>query len=311
MASKRPRGPAQRGGGLSQQPVHRRTGRRLVAPLLLVAGGLALAGVVAVVALRPPDARGDDPVAWATLKTPDVHALVFAPDDPSVLFFGHHDGLLESRDGGRTWQPTALSGTDAMNVRVASDGRIQIAGHEVYLESTDAGASWHPVPNDLPGMDLHAFAVDPADADHAWIFAVGFGLFETRDGGRHWELRQPGNWGHLAAYRNGDRTVLVAAGQEGLVRSTDGGGNWQRLTYPGAPLAGGVAAGADGSVLYAATGDGLRRSADQGQSWRETGFDGVALAVAVAPGNPMAVAVVDEATRFYRSPDGGTNWPPP
>jgi len=39
------------------------------------------------------------------------------------------------------------------------------------------------------GLDLHAFAVDPADADHAWTFAVGFGLFETTDAGRHWELR--------------------------------------------------------------------------------------------------------------------------
>jgi photosystem II stability/assembly factor-like uncharacterized protein len=266
--------------------------------------------VVAFFAFRPADV-GATPTAWATLNTADVHALAFAPADPNHLYFGHHNGLLESRDSGRTWQPASLSGADAMNVRIAGERRIQIAGHEVYLESIDGGASWQPVPNDLPGLDLHAFAVDPADGDHAWTFAVGIGLFETHDAGRHWELLQSGNWGYLASYRAGDTTALVAVGPEGLIRSVDDGATWQPLAYPGAPLAGGVAAADDGSVLYAATTDGLKRSADQGQSWEETGFAGVAVALAVAPGDPMAVVVVDDATRFYRSADGGASWPPP
>jgi photosystem II stability/assembly factor-like uncharacterized protein len=272
---------------------------------------VAIAAAIALWRFLPADGTGGrEPTAWATLGTADVHALAFG-DDGSHLYFGHHDGLLESRDGGRTWQPTSLSGADAMNVRVASPRRIQVAGHELYVESVDGGASWQPVPHDLPGLDLHAFAVDPADPDRAWTFAVGFGLFETRDAGRHWELRQPGNWGLLAAYRGADGTALVAVGQEGLVRSLDGGTTWQPLAYPGAPLAGGIAAAADGSALYAATGDGLRLSLDQGQSWQETGFAGVALALAVAPNDRFDVALVDRGTRFYRSPDGGASWPPP
>lgn len=278
--------------------------------MLLGAVAIALVGG-GYLALRS-ESRGDGfLVSWATLGASDVHALAFAPDDASHLYFGHHDGLLESRDGGRTWQPASLTGVDAMNVRTFVDGRIQIAGHEVYLESTDGGAAWQPVPNDLPGLDLHAFAADPADADHAWTFAVSFGLFETTDAGRHWLLRQPGNWGFLAAYRDGDQTALVAVGPEGLGLSLDAGASWQPLAYPGAPLTGGIAAAADGSVLYAATSAGLRRSTDQGQTWQATAFDGVALAVAVAPADPMDVALVDEATHFYRSPDGGTSWPAP
>jgi len=204
-----------------------------------------------------------------------------------------------------------LSGADAMNVTTTGGGRIQIAGHDVYLESTDGGATWQAVPNDLPGLDLHAFAVDPTDPDHAWTFAVGFGLFETIDAGRHWELREPGNWGYLTAYRHGDGVALVAVGPEGLVRSLDAGGSWEPLAYPGAPLAGGIAAAADGSALYAATSAGLRHSIDQGQTWSETGFDGVAMALAIAPEDPMDVLLVDEATRVYRSPDGGATWPAP
>lgn len=279
--------------------------------LLLAAAGLAVVGVVALFALRPGLGDGGGPYPWATLNTADVHALAFVPGDASHLYFGHHNGLLESRDGGRSWQPASLFGEDAMNVQIAGGSNIQIAGHEVYVESVDGGASWKPVPNDLPGLDLHAFAIDPADADHAWTFAVGFGLFETRDSGRHWVLRHPGNWGYLVAYRAAEVTALVAVGPEGLVRSLDGGSTWEPLAYPGAPLAGGIAAATDGSVLYAGTAAGLRRSTDQGQSWQATAFDRAAGAVAVAPDDSMDVAVVDESTRFYRSPDGGASWPAP
>lgn len=313
MAAKRKRMQDGRARGRKPARGHRpaasrRTDRRL---LLLVGAGVAVVGVIAFVAFGLGRGDGGGPVAWATLDTADVHALAFAPDDTQHLYFGHHGGLLESGDGGRSWQPASLSGSDAMNVKTSDGGRIQIAGHDVYLESTDGGATWQPVPNDLPGLDLHAFSVDPADPDHAWTFAAGFGLYETLDAGRHWELSQPGNWGFLAAYRDGDRTVLLAAGPEGLVRSLDAGTSWEPLTYPGAPLAGGVAASADGTALYAATSTGLRRSTDQGQTWSETGFVGVALALAIAPDDPMDVVIVDDATRVYRSPDGGATWPAP
>lgn len=266
--------------------------------------------LVALLLIRPWS-DGGDAVPWSTLGTADVHSLAFDPSDGSHLYFGHHGGLLESRDGGRSWQAAKVSGADAMNVGFSA-GRVQIAGHDVYLESIDGGTTWQPVPNDLPGLDLHAFAIDPGDPEHAWAFVAGFGLFETTDAGRHFTPRQSGNWAYLAAYREDDVAVLLAVGQEGLVRSRDSGTSWEPpLAYPGAPLAGGLAAAADGSSLYAATSAGLRRSTDGGASWQPTAFTGVALAVAVALGDPLEVAIVDEATRCYRSRDGGATWPGP
>lgn len=102
-------------------------------------GVLAAVGVGAYLLLGGEG--GSAPSAWATLGTADVHSLAFDPADPSHLYFGHHDGLLESRDGGQTWQPGALAGADAMNVRVGGGDLMQIAGHEVYLESQDGGRS--------------------------------------------------------------------------------------------------------------------------------------------------------------------------
>ena len=272
--------------------------------LLLVVAPIG--ALTAFVLLREPE-----PEPVATLGTADAHALAFDPRNADHVFFGHHGGLLESRDGGRTWIETTLSGADAMNVSTGSDGVVQVAGHELYMTSPDGGATWQPVETDLPGLDLHAFAADPADPDHAWTFAAGLGLFETTDGGAHWELRQQGNWAALAAYRSAETTVLLAIGPEGLASSSDAGATWSPLTYPGAPLSGGLAAAADGSAMYAATVDGLRRSDDGGASWQATSWDGPALAIAVAPSNSSLVALVDDRMNFYRSTDGGATWPGP
>ena len=275
--------------------------------------GLAVLGALAVtIALLQSRARPTtgEATAWTTLGTRDVHSLAFDPADAQHLYFGHHSGLLESHDGGRSWQPTGLAGADAMNVRLVGTTSLQIAGHNVYAETTDAGRTWVTVPNDLPGIDLHAFVVDPADPAHAWAYAVGFGLYESTDQGRHWALRQPGDWPVLTVTRIGGALTLLGLSADGLGASSDGGRTWRALASPAGELAS-LAATPDGSVILAGTTSGLARSLDGGQSWQPTAFGGVALTVAVAPSDQRVVALVDDSTRFFRSADGGTTWPGP
>ena len=279
--------------------------------LIVGAAILAAVGVVAVaVLLNSGSQEVGGATPWSTLRTADVHALAFDPLDPQHLYFGHHGGLLETRDGGRTWQATGLRGADAMNVAPPSEGFLQIAGHEVYKETTDGGRTWQDVPNNLPGLDLHAFVTDPADPSRAWTFAVGFGLFETVDRGRTWELRQPGNWGALTAFSEAGRTVLAGVGSSGLGRSDDGGRTWTPLAQPGGQVIS-LASSSDGTTLYAGTAEGLSRSTDGGRSWSATALETVSITVAVYPADPNVVAVVDDETRFFRSSDGGQTWPGP
>lgn len=295
----------------------RRTARQQPPPLpwwqsrraaVAFVGGVAAVAFLVYVALSIGSTGSA--TSWATLGTADVHSLAFDPADSQHLYFGHHNGLLESRNGGRSWQPTALVGADAMNVQVGPNTAFQIAGHNLYLETTDGDNTWQPVPNDLPGLDLHAFATDPANSDHAWAYAVGFGLFETMDRGRRWDQRQPGDWPVLEAFQNGDNTFLIGVSRSGLVSSTDGGRTWSSLASPGGQVAS-LAAAPDGSVIYAGTSTGLTRSTDLGATWQATAFSGRAVTAAVAPSSSQVVAVVDEQTRFFRSDDGGATWPGP
>jgi photosystem II stability/assembly factor-like uncharacterized protein len=279
---------------------------------MLVAGvSVAAVGIVAFVLIAGGGQQTvDGATVWATLGTRDVHSLAFDPADAQHLYFGHHNGLLESRDGGRTWQATGLGGADAMNVRPGSGPALQIAGHNVFEETADGGRTWSQVPNDLPGLDLHAFAVDPADPAHAWAYAVGFGLFESTDRGRHWQQRQAGEWPVLTVFRTSGTTTLLGLSAEGLGKSADGGRTWQPLGAPGGQIAS-LTATRDGSVILSGTTNGLYRSTDGGASWEPTGFRGVAVTVAVAPSVPTAIGVVDDRTRFFRSDDAGATWPGP
>lgn len=280
-------------------------------PLVVGAAALAAVGIAAVAVLVNSGSQaGGGATSWSRLGTADVHSLAFDPEDANHLYFGHHDGLLESTDGGRSWQPTGLRGADAMNLAPPSAGFLQIAGHNVYMETTDGGRTWQDVPTNLPGLDLHAFVADPADPAHAWTFAVGFGLFETRDRGRTWELRQSGGWAALMAFAEGGRAVLVGVGQSGLARSEDGGMTWMVLGQPRGQIAS-LAASLDGKTLYAGTTEGLSRSLDGGRTWTSTAFEGVAVTVAAYRPDPTTVAVVDDKTRFFRSADGGQTWPGP
>jgi photosystem II stability/assembly factor-like uncharacterized protein len=277
-------------------------------------GGVAVAAVALVALAVVLNASGQATVggatAWSTLGTRDVHSLAFDPTNPQHLYFGHHGGLLETKDGGRSWQGTSLSGADAMNVAPPVGGFFQIAGHKVYMETADGGQTWQDVPNDLPGLDLHAFVADPADPSHAWAFDVGFGLFETTDKGRTWELRQPGGWGALTSFVESGKTVLVGVGSTGLGRSDDGGRTWTALGQPKGQLAS-LAASSDGAVMCAGTSAGVSRSTDGGRTWTPTALEAVGVTVAVYPKDPNVVGVVDDKTRFFRSTDGGASWPRP
>lgn len=274
-----------------------------------VAGIVAVAaGAIAIaVFLRAPGSSV--PTAWARLGSEDVHSLSFVGDDLDRLLFGHHGGLSESRDGGRTWQPLPTT-ADAMAMRPAADGSIVIAGHEVFTASQDGGQTWQPITADLPSLDIHGFTRDPEDPARMWAYLATGGLWESTDAGERWTRVRDDNVLFPLAIDRGGMTRLLGVDVNGLVASDDGGRSWTPLgappTYPMTALA----ATTDGAILYAGSPDGLFRSEDGGRTWAETSFSGSPFAIATST-DGTTVAVVARTTEFFRSPDRGNSWPGP
>jgi photosystem II stability/assembly factor-like uncharacterized protein len=275
----------------------------------LVVGGAVIAlvaiGAIAYFVWPPPTPVA--PVAWTTFDSEDVHSLAFVGDDEQHLLFGHHGGLEETRDGGRTWSSLPLR-LDAMSLSLGTDASIVIAGHEVFAASRDGGQTWSPIVTDLPSLDIHGFTRDPADPARMWAYLATGGLWVSTDYGARFTSVRDDNVLYPTAVAVGTTTRLFGVDASGLIVSDDGGRRWTGLGEPPTYPMTAFAASADGAVLYAGAPNGLLRSSDGGRTWSTTGYGGSALAVATTP-DGLSVGVVSQATEFFRSSDGGATWP--
>ena len=280
-------------------------------PTAVIAGAAvvvaAAIGLAALLLLRP--AVSDAPIAWAKFGSADVHSLAFVGDDTQHLLFGHHGGLEETKDGGRTWSRLPVR-DDAMSMSPASDASIVIAGHDVFVASRDGGQTWAPIKGDLPSLDIHGFTRDPADPVRMWAYLAIGGLWESTDSGAHFQRVRDDNVLFPTAVRDGTTTRLFGVDANGLSASDDGGRTWTGLVSPPTFPMIAFAASVDGRVLYAGATDGLFRSGDGGRSWAKTRYSGSAFAIATTA-DAHTVAVVNRETEFFRSADGGATWPAP
>ena len=110
-----------------------------------------------------------------------------------------------------------------------------------------------------------------------------------------------------------DQTVVLAS-RGLLLRSTDGGGTWNRLTRGldnRSQLESVAFAGTSGRDLYAVSGDGAFRSTDAGDSWTRVYSSGSAHdlhVVAASPSAPGAAVVSSLASGAVITSNGGQAW---
>ena len=170
-------------------------------------------------------------------------------------------GLIESRDGGRTWKGISLLGQADFHV-------LESAGPRVYgfdgtqgrlMVSSDDGRSWA---QRQPPASVFSLAIDPRRSDTI-VLATERGLFTSPNAGRGWRPLRDDLAG-LLAWPTGGRLYL-ADGSGRVQVSGDGGRSWRPLgTLDGEPSA----FIAQGRALYAALSDAtVKQSTDGGRTW--------------------------------------------
>ena len=201
-----------------------------------------------------------------------IHRLAIRPDDPNVLFAATDKGLFKSPDGGVTFQrkEKGLPHRFCRNV-VASPSEPEVI--YVVMWSAHAKEPWHG------------------------------GVYRSEDGGETWVARNTGlpqkvapenrapqctcNYiRFLVDPRDPDR-IFVGANSwwgAGLYRSTDGGQNWDKITYMrdekknmdlGWIAFGGTSvkcialAPSDPDIIFYGTSMRLMKSNDGGDHWRQ------------------------------------------
>ncbi len=171
-------------------------------------------------------------------------------------------GLIESRDGGRTWQPASRQGiSDFHALTVSAQGVLGYDG--TLLRSTD-GEQWEQLA--IPA-EPHTLAASP---DGGQVLATtAQGVLRSTDGGSSWSravgapVLQVVDWAD-------DGTTAVGVDPSGVVWiSADGAVTWQAGPDVGAAPHAVVATSSDDGALRiaAVTTDALVESRDGGRSF--------------------------------------------
>lgn len=193
---------------------------------------------------------------------PGIHSIVVDPRDPQrILIAISTAGVLETRDGGKSWR--------GRNKGLLND----------YLP--DAEAEW--------GHDPHSIELCAADPDHVWQ-QNHCGVFHSSDGAATWrKVSRPDQGVHfgfpIAADEQDGRTAWVVPGKADMHRTTidgalfvarteDGGQSWRDLRE-GLPQENAYdvvyrhALGHRGERLaFGSTTGNLYVSEDRGESWQ-------------------------------------------
>lgn len=171
-------------------------------------------------------------------------------------------GLVESRDGGRSWDSVSLLGRADFHALTASDDRVygfdETGG--AFLMSVDGGRRWSR--RSSPGPGIVSLAVAPTDPDMV-LATTERGLKKSTDAARTWAAtgsERP----LMITWPSAHRLFSVAA--DGATRrSGDAGRTWRGAGgVSGMP----VALAADDARLVVALADGrVMQSRDDGSTW--------------------------------------------
>jgi hypothetical protein len=289
--------------------------RRTAAALLLIAS-LAAAGCGEEESgSRPSSARLVLPG-----KPPLVNSFQVDPDDGSFLLSTNKGFYRVDADGKKDTRldsKVSARGTSApvgtfLAFEALGQGRLIGAGHPDsgddlpqflgFMTSGDGGKSWK-VESRLGLADLHVLH-SLHDRIYAFDAVVG-ALLISEDEGRNWtEHPTPRELIGDFVVDPQDPDYVLAASDDTLFRSEDGGDSWRpliqgqliRLLWP-AP-----------GKLFMTDGSGrVQRSDDRGERWRDVGrIDGEPWRLAASPEGQLHAALSDGT--IVKSADEGGQW---
>ncbi len=258
-----------------------------------------------------------------------------------MIYLATHKGVVAA-DRGAEWH-VLQHGLEGRRVTsLAANGNVILAGTlDGIFRSEDGGRSWHDSSRGLSLRHLRWMAALPGQADGFLAGTEPAGIFTSRDGGSSWHeaaevgrLRDQFHWflpyspeaGCVRGFALQGERAYAAVEVGGVLRSADGGLNWQLAQgSDGSPSFGQVPASlvhpdvhsilvhpSSPDLVDAPTGGGFYRSNDGGKTWRCL-YRCYCRAAWVDPADPAHILLgpadgVDANGRIEESQDGGETW---
>ncbi|ABS06050.1 F510_1955 family glycosylhydrolase [Kineococcus radiotolerans] len=170
-------------------------------------------------------------------------------------------GLIETTDGGRTWQALSRQGESDFHALAASAGGV--VGFDGTLRFSSDGTTWNVLQTPVKP---YAVAASPDGA--VLLVTSEAGPARSTDAGITWSVLQEAPLLQLVDWADG-ATVAGVSPEGTVAMSTDAGATWSvRGRVTGAPQAVGADLQPDGSMrLLVVTEEGVHESRDGGASF--------------------------------------------
>jgi photosystem II stability/assembly factor-like uncharacterized protein len=184
---------------------------------------------------------GDEGKSWSrTLPNENIWSIAIWPADPNVIAAGAEDGIFLTQDSGEHWSRISPQSNPALMPVVSlefdpADRMILYAGTpHLPWKTTDGGQTWQETHTGmLDDSDVFSIHVDLSRRSRVFVSACS-GMYRSVNQGLSW-TKLPGATG--ASYRTYQiaqhptlLNVWFAGTTRGLVRSTDGGVTWRKIS---------------------------------------------------------------------------------
>jgi photosystem II stability/assembly factor-like uncharacterized protein len=171
-------------------------------------------------------ATSDGGKTWRERFTLDSHVKDIGFLSPQVGWIEMQNGFLVTRDDGATWQRANTKPDDLkMPPPTTVQGSVNGGTYKFCADNTPDAGSFFALDRQI----AWALCTSGAGAH----FMLGVRLFQTTDGGKHWQLLNEkvphGTWGGMELFFL-DRQHGWIMTDSGLFGTDDGGRSWQTIT---------------------------------------------------------------------------------
>jgi photosystem II stability/assembly factor-like uncharacterized protein len=244
--------------------------------------------------------------------------------------------VLKTADGA-TWNLIFRKGADAAPfASMAEFTRISVVdvnnawagginGFTAF--STNGGSAWSReanacIPSTVGGPDIHVYSLKAVDSTNVWM--AGWSSYALS--GAIWHRAYYGNcddWGYYpyrlenqVGYSNmygidasdaNTAWAVHSGNSNGILRTTNGGDNWENFASPTGPLYDVAAISANIAWVVGANGR-IAKTTDGGATWQVQGSGTAVTLNKIAAVNASIAWVVGESGTIIKTTDGGNTW---
>jgi photosystem II stability/assembly factor-like uncharacterized protein len=257
---------------------------------------------------------------WKVISVPSQEKLLdiaFTDNSLHGFLVGSNTTLLETKDGGDTWNAIALT-LDEQKYRLNT---VSFAGQEgwiagepsLLLHSTDGGSSWLRVPlsEKLPGNPIEILALGKNTAEMATDVGA---IYKTTDAGQHWKAQVEEAVGVVRNMKRSDDGKYVAVSAKGNFYSTwePGQTAWVPHNRNSSRKVENMGFVNNNQLWMLARGGQIQFNDPQKpEEWQEAQFPEVSTSwglLDIAYRTPDEIWLSGGSGNLLRSPDGGKTW---